>query len=366
MARKRRGQFPKPRQENGSWKITYREYLADVVRKRTKCLGTVSEMTFAEARKAAQRFLGPINDVTVASESADKTMSHLIAHWMAVERSNLKLSTQNSYGWAIKRIEPAFSGVALPDITKPDVQSFLVSASHELAPVSVQNLRAHLSGLLTVAEELGWIVGNPAKGRIRLPPAVRARIPVRQKSVMNPEQWRLLVNTLHAPYSTMVVLAVLTGLRVGELAALRWNDISGDRLVVDEAIYRGVLGTPKGHLPKRTSRIGRRAVIAIEEWRSASSRTGQDDFLFGLNLHNAIRRVIKPACRLLRIPVVSWHDLRHTYTTWGRQAGISPEVMRDQLGHASIKTTLGIYSHMAELDDTAAAAVEGFAYGGVQ
>jgi integrase len=369
MARKNRGQFPKPRKENGNWKITYREYLASGVRKRTKCLGRVADTSFAEARNRAQTFLEPINRGSRGSEFADRTMDHLTEYWRTVEKSNLKRSTQDSYQWAIKRILPAFTGAALRDITKPDVQAFLVACSRELSPNSVYDLKAHFSGLLTLAEEIGWIVGNPARGRIRLPPTVRARLAVRKKVVLTPDQFRVLVEALRPPYRTVVTLAVLSGLRRGELAALRWNDVSIGTVVVDEAIYRGILGTPKGHRPERTTRIGEKAYAAILEWKAMAPFTGPDDFLFGIqsntpiDMHNALAREVKPACRRLGIPVVSWHDLRHTYATWGRQAGVSPEVMQQQLGHASIETTLGIYSHLAAVDDTAAAAVEGFAYG---
>ena len=62
---------------------------------------------------------------------------------------------------------------------------------------------------------------------------------------------------------------------------------------------------------------------------------------------------MKPACSRLGLPLVSWHDLRHTYTTWGRKAGVSAETMRDQLGHASVKTTLDIYSHLTDGTDAA-------------
>lgn len=256
------------------------------------------------------------------------------------------------------------------DISKRDIQAFPVAASHELAPISVRDLRAHLSGLLTIAEELGWIANNPAKGPIRLLPAVQARIPVRQKVVLTPEEWRLLVEALRQPYSPVVTLAVLTGLRRGELAALRWNDILSDKVVVDEAIYCGTLGTPKGHLPRRIRRMGEKVYSAIQQWRTMAPYTEPSDFLFGIqnntpiDLHNALAREIRPARRRIGIPVISWHDLRRTYTTWGRQAGVSPEVMRDQFGHASIETTLGIYSQLAFVDNTAAAAVEEFAFGG--
>ena len=78
---------------------------------------------------------------------------------------------------------------------------------------------------------------------------------------------------------------------------------------------------------------------------------GPDDFMFAIrtntpiDLHTAVPRHIKPAALRIGIPAVSWHDLRHTYTTWGRRAGIKAETMRDQLGHSSVLMTLDVYSH---------------------
>ena len=94
---------------------------------------------------------------------------------------------------------------------------------------------------------------------------------------------------------------------------------------------------------------------------------GADDFLFAIrtntpiDLHNAVARHSKPMCRKMGIPEVSWHDLRHTYTTWGRRAGVKAEAMRDQLGHSSVLMTLDVYSH-AEDRESEAALIERYAW----
>jgi len=64
-----------------------------------------------------------------------------------------------------------------------------------------------------------------------------------------------------------------------------------------------------------------------------------------IDLHTAVGRHLEAAAEAAKVPVVSWHDLRHTYTTWGRLAGMKPEIMRDQLGHSSVLMTLDVYSH---------------------
>ena len=78
-------------------------------------------------------------------------------------------------------------------------------------------------------------------------------------------------------------------------------------------------------------------------------------------MHNAVARHIKPTAARLGLSTVSWHDLRHTFTTWGRRAGIKAETMRDQFGHSSVLMTLDVYSHA---DDRAseAAMIERYAW----
>ena len=353
MARRRRGQFPEPKRVNGRWKIWYRtdDARQDGSRsrvQRTKCLGRADSMTLTQARKEAARFLQAINDVEEGIEHSGKTMVQLIGNWREAVGPTLKLSSRMSYEWAIKRVEAAVGKAPLSAIGKADIQAFLTAAGRELSGESVRDLRARLSGFFSVAEEWGWVRLNPVHGKLRLPP----RDPVRKKVILSPAQFRALVVKLREPYSTLVVLAVLAGLRRGELAALRWgdNDRSGT-LVIDEAVYGGELGSPKTQKSKREVSIGTMAQKAIDDWRAKARFTGRDDFMFAvrtntpIDLHNAVARNIKPAARKLGIGPVSWHDLRHTYTTWGRSAGIKAETLRDQLGHSSVMTTLDIYSH---------------------
>ena len=371
MARRRRGQFPNPKRENGQWKI---RYWVDQIQdnglrrrvRRTKCLGLVDQLTATQARKEACRFLLPINDVEAGIEYSAKTMHQLITKWRDAVKPAMKLSTQLSYEWAFKRVLPAFGALPISSIGKADIQTFLTSASKQLSPESVRDLRSRLRGVLSAADEWGWIRAgsNPARARLKLPP----REYVRERVVLTPAQFHKLVRALPQPYSTVVTLAVLGGLRRGELAALRWRDNRNTgHLVVDEAVYNGRLGSPKTPKSKREVTIGPRAQEAIDEWRKHSNFGGADDFMFSIrtnspiDLHTAVARHLKPAALRVGVPVISWHDLRHTYTTWGRLAGIKAETMRDQLGHASVLMTLDVYSH-AQDRTKEANLIEGYAW----
>lgn len=362
MARRRRGQFPVPQQENGQWKIRYYTDQAQPdgsvrrVRK-TKCLGSTEALTFREARKETQRFLEAINDVAPGIEHAERTMNDLIQKWRTAVKPNLRPSTQSNYEWAYARCANDFGTGPLADIEKADVQVFLTNASRRLAPESVRDLRARLRGLLALAEEWGWLApgSNPAAGRFRLP----AREPVRDRRVPTPDQFRTLVNALDNPYKAIVALAGLSGLRRGELAALRWNDLDRNSVRVDEAVYRGKLGAPKTRKSRRIVSVPAKAIELLTEWRARCRFTAPTDFIFSIqtnspiDLNSALERIVKPAAGRLGLPRFSWHDFRHGYTTWGRGAGVEAEVMRDQVGHTSVLMTQDVYSHLTDRGEAA-------------
>lgn len=368
--RRRRGQNPQPYRERDRWKFKYRIDQAQpdgsVKRvQKTKVLARADEMSFSEACREAREFVTPIDELKPGVEHSERSMADLIQRWQEAIAPNLKRSTCESYEWAFKRIKPAFGVFKVSEIERPDVQRFLTGAGRKLAPESVHDLRARLRGLLSVAVEWGWIGANPAAGRLRLP----KRHHTRKKRILIPNQLWKLVLLLKPPYNVIVLLAVLAGLRKGEIEALRWSDIGKSTVTVDEASYFGTLDTPKSERSNRRVAFGTTIRTALQEWRQQARFTGSDDFVFAIrtntpiDLHNAAPRHLKPACRQAGIPEVSWHDLRHTYTTWGRKAGVSPEAMRDLLGHESVKTTLDVYSHVDD-QDAAVMAIEDYALGG--
>ena len=102
MAGRKRDNSPKPKQENGQWKIRYwkDEVEENGVRRRarkTKCLGPSDRLTYRQAQKEAVRFLLPVNDVDEKVEHSSKTMHDLVGRWRNSVKPALKLSTRASY-----------------------------------------------------------------------------------------------------------------------------------------------------------------------------------------------------------------------------------------------------------------------------
>jgi integrase len=193
--------------------------------------------------------------------------------------------------------------------------------------------------------EWGYVQENPAQG-VRLPACIAQRQPV----ALTSEQVRLLIGALREPYKSMVLVAVLSGLRRGELFALRWGAVDVERKVIHvrESVYEGCFDTPKTRSSFRQVPMGeslleiflrRRPECAPSSGLVFPNRKGNP-----LCPRNILKREIHPACRKLGLSKVGWHDLRHTSATLLHER--EPlRVAQAILGHSDLQTTLG-YTHV--------------------
>jgi len=193
--------------------------------------------------------------------------------------------------------------------------------------------------------EWGYLQENPAT-HVR----VSAQFAQRERTALNPEQIRLLTNALPEPCKSMVLIAVLTGLRRGELFALRWGAIDFERklIVVRESVYEGQFGTPKTRSSVRKIAMGevlQTIFLAQREMNaSASALVFASQKGTALRPENILKRIIHPACEKLGLPKVGWHNLRHTSATLLHEH--EPlRVAQAILGHSDLQTTLG-YTHV--------------------
>jgi integrase len=158
-------------------------------------------------------------------------------------------------------------------------------------------------------------------------------------------------------------LALLTGLRRGELFALRWRDINlAERTVsVREAIYDGVFDTPKTEAGVRRVPLSAAAVSLIEEWQRRARSTPSEALVFSTWSGKPIspNNVLKPiaaAAKALGLPNLSWLTFRRTYSSWAHEKGVPGKVVATLMGHAKVDTTLNVYTQV--LDESLGGAAE--------
>jgi integrase len=170
---------------------------------------------------------------------------------------------------------------------------------------------------------------------------------------LQPHEITKLSSTLREPARTVFVLGLLTGLRIGELLALRVEalDLTNARLHVRLNVYCGHVGTPKTKDSTRTIPLAVPLLADLHRYLQDTRITA--GWLFPsaagtpLRERNLLRRQVWPACDRLGIPRFGWHSLRHTFSTLGGSNGVPMPTLQSLLGHSSVETTM-LYTHPLE------------------
>jgi integrase len=144
--------------------------------------------------------------------------------------------------------------------------------------------------------------------------------------------------------------------RIGELLALRWPalDLEGGTLAVRESVFEGKFQRPKTQKAVRTIPLGRRAVRALSDHRDRTTRRAPDDLVFGnhnggpLRESKLLTKVLQPAAQKAGLGRVTWHQFRHIHSSLLNDLRVPVKIAQEQLGHASISTTLNIYTHVVD------------------
>lgn len=206
-------------------------------------------------------------------------------------------------------------------------------------PKTINNQLAVLRRMLNLAVE--W-------KRIPSAPKIRPlKVPESEFRFLDFDETERLIASagLWAP---MIGVAARTGMRVGELLALRWcdTDLVNERITVRRAVARGVIGTPKG---------GRSRVIDLSDQAVALLRSvkhlrrGEDLVFHGeagrLLTREEVKWPLWGACDRAEIDRFGWHVLRHTFASHLAIRGESLKAIQELLGHASIKETMR-YAHL--------------------
>ena len=147
---------------------------------------------------------------------------------------------------------------------------------------------------------------------------------VRPKWALTAAQATALLDALKLMARTMVGLAILSGIRRGELFALRWRDIDEqDRTVtVREAVYDGHFDTPKTEAGVRRIPLADAAVHLIAAWKCRAKNVQPDALVFAthagkpISPNNVLRRAVFPACKTLALPNATWLTFRRTFSSW--------------------------------------------------
>ena len=321
---------------------------------RSVVLGSVADLpTRKDAQVRLDEELRAVNQGTVRPESSMLFGTFAEEQWKTLVLPTLKLSTQHGYKTVLaKHLLPYWRDWRLRDIGRQDVQQWVADRFRQkLGWQTVRNSWTLLSGILETAVEYGYLSMNPARG-VKFPEKELKEAPV----LFTAEDFVKLLEQLDEPYRTMARLIALTGLRIGELLAVRWRclDLEIGTLSVRESVYEGKFQSPKTRKSRRTMPLGPQIIVWLREHRLRAKRTESDDLVFGnrkgqpLRESKLLRNVLQPAAERAGLGRVTWHQFRHIHSSLLNDLRVPVKIAQEQLGHSSISTTLNIYPHVVD------------------
>jgi integrase len=337
--------------------------------------------TKKEAERARIELLARADQGIYVPTSRTTLGQFLRDEWLPAIRATVRPTTWQHYAISIdKRVIPALGGVALQSLTPAMLNAMygelLVTGRTDgkggLAPKTVRHVHTMLHKALADAVRWGRLIRNVSD--LSDPP----KPPRADIKVWTPEQVRAFLDQMRDDRMYPAwLLGATTGMRRGEVLALRWSDLDfgAGRLSVAQAV--SVVGYELRFSEPKTAK-GRRmlaldpvtlAVLRAHRVRQAEERLAigpgwkETGLVFTQIDGSAIHperfskwftdRVAKSG-----LPRIRLHDLRHSYATAALAANISPKVVSERLGHAKVGITLDIYSHvLPSMDEEAALTV---------
>lgn len=259
----------------------------------------------------------------------------------------LKDSTRYAYERILERhLEPVIGTVPVGEIDEVLVRRLFARIEPQ-TPATLARVKQVLSRIVGQAFREGLLARNPMHA-VDVPSPKRRDI-----HVLSPEEVESLAAAIEPRFRAMVLLAAWGGLRIGELGALRPEDLDYERGVVhvrralSEAAGKVTVGEPKTKSSKRTVAV---PAFVMKELAAHQLAYGTPDRIFtmpqgGWVTHQTFHRVWKAARERVE-STARFHDLRHTAVALAIRQGAHPKAIQSRLGHASITMTMDVYGHL--------------------
>jgi integrase len=373
-ARYQRGSLRRIRRKDGTkvWEYRWRETQTDGTRnRRSMIVGSVEDYpseSLAQTEVDSLRL--SINPFTPQGAIKDISVEALVNHYrehelpdifykdepdrISDEEERKSYSTQYNYdGYLRKWILPRWRSYRLSEVKAVAVEQWLKTLSFEngdpLARGSKAKIRNIMSALYSHAIRWEWVTRNPITS-VRQS-AKRQSVP----EVLTVDELVKLLSAIPEPFRTAVFLDGSSGLRVGELLGLKWEDVDFKKNVIHirRSIVKQKIGPPKTEASQKPIPLNAELAKALRLWKMKTIYNRPDDWVYasvamnGTQPYwpNSIYRVyIKRAAKKIGLKKrIGWHTFRHTFGTILNANGENPKVIQELLRHATLKVTMDTY-----------------------
>ena len=231
-------------------------------------------------------------------------------------------------------MQEAFKNCELSVFRRDGLQDFLDEKAKSLSFSVVNHLRWDLKAIFDMAVAEGVVQRNPAT--LLFTPKAATK-PVRRTMMI--DDIRKALAALAKREALICRLALLAGMRPGEIFALRWGAIGATFAEVTERVYEGVLDTPKTDKSVRQAALTDGLVASLKEWRQISPSRSAEAFVFPsergtpLSKHNVWRRNIQPELKKIGLEWCTFQVMRRSHSTLMKTIKADPKLIADQMGH---------------------------------
>jgi len=354
------------------WEVRYSLGTNPATGKRRVATATVRG-TRKEAERELRRLLRTV-DTNEHVDSSRTTTREWLTAWLGAIHDEVSPKSHERYSEIVLNfLVPELGAVPIGKVTPSHIQAAYTKWATQgrrdgkpggLSPRTRGHLHRILKAALGRAVEMQLIPRNPADAfKKRLPKVER-----REMTTLSAEQSARLLEALKPTRSYWpVLLALATGIRRGEILALRWRnvDLEHGTVRVVESLEQTRAGL-RFKAPKTEKTRGiTLPSFAVEELRRLKRHQAEELLALGVrqngetllcpradgrprqprSLTHEFTRLI---CRIKDLPKVRFHDLRHSHATQLLSAGVHPKIAQERLGHSTITTTIDLYSHVTK------------------
>jgi integrase len=312
--------------------------------------------TAEEVRTARNRYLNESGKELPQEPHASTTVAQYASRFIHHSEAHTRATTARSYEQVLRlHIVPHIGQVAITQLSSDRVKTLYDSLKTKVSSSMLARVHVVLRAMLNLAIEERIIAASPlASIRKAAPRHKRPRI----ESLSALQAKTLLRTAKGQRLEALFVLAITTGMRQGELFALRWSDIDlAKRTLSIARSAQEVDGEitfvePKTDSSRRRVALSKVAIDALKNRRTIAAKEAHKSELafpsergYPLRKSNFIRRIWAPLKEAAQVSV-RFHDLRHTAASLLLIEGTNPKVVQEMLGHSSVRLTLDTYSHL--------------------
>jgi integrase len=244
-------------------------------------------------------------------------------------------------------------------ITTATIEKYITSRQRKDMNLStLRKLLVTLNQIMAYAVRHKYIYSNPVRDAER--PRSRGQdLSHDMMSILIPEQiTAFLEKVANQKYYTLFLMAIMTGMRQGELLGLKWSDIDFQKkqIHIRRTFNHGRFFEPKTKGSVRKIDLSPVVIRELAKWKLVCTKNGFD-LIFAneegkpIDCLNMVKRYFYPALEASKCPRIRFHDLRHTYASLLIEQGENIKYISSQLGHSNPTTTLNVYAHLLKQDN---------------